>query len=390
MTAAPRIFIVAGEVSGDHQAALLAAVLRQKHPGLAISGVGGDRMRSAGVDVLLDTTRWGVIGYLEAYSRLPLFALRFWKVVRLIEHSRPDLLVLVDFPGMNRELVRHFSGRVPMVYFFPPQTYGRRGRSAERMAGARVRLLAVLPFEAESYQRAGADVVFVGHPAVDAAAAVSAPPQRLREDLGIGPGLLVGLLPGSRVQEVRSLLPPMLDAARQLHSGLGVQLVLPMASSHLRPEVQAAVAAAGLPVRLVEGRPLDVMRASDAIVMASGTASVEATCIGVPMVVLYRLSPVTWWIGSHFVVPRWVLDIGISIPSILLGRKVVPELLQGAVTGERIEAEVKPLLTDPAARSRMLRDLEEARGQLGAPGALDRAATEVLRALDSRRGGTVR
>ena len=137
----------------------MAQALGRQRPDLALLGVGGAEMAAAGVDVLVDSTRWGVIGYIETYIRLPIFAARFWALTRLIDRLRPDLLLLIDFPGMNRELVRHYSGRIPMVYFFPPHTYGRRGRSAARMAQAAVRLLAVLPFEAEAYRRAGADVV---------------------------------------------------------------------------------------------------------------------------------------------------------------------------------------------------------------------------------------
>ncbi|HKX19013.1 MAG TPA: hypothetical protein VJT33_13455, partial [bacterium] len=162
-----RVFVVAGEVSGDHQAARLIAALRRARPDLEIMGAGGGRMAASGARILVDSTAWGVIGYAEAYVRLPIFAVRYLRLVRLIERTRPDLLLLVDFPGMNRELVRRFSGRRPMVYFVPPQTYARRGRSAARMARAAVRLLTVLPFEAQAYRRAGADVVHVGHPAVD-------------------------------------------------------------------------------------------------------------------------------------------------------------------------------------------------------------------------------
>ena len=185
--AGPRVLIVAGEVSGDHQGALLARVLRQRRPDLSIAGAGGVEMGAAGVDVLVDSVRWGVIGYVEAYARLPVFALRFWGLVRLIERARPDLLVLVDFPGMNRELARHFAGRLPMVYFVPPQIYFRRGRTAARMARTAVRLLAVLPFEAEAYRSAGADVVFIGHPAVDAAPEKRAPEAHRRRREQVGP-----------------------------------------------------------------------------------------------------------------------------------------------------------------------------------------------------------
>ncbi len=173
-----------------------------------IAGTGGGEMVTAGVDVLIESLEWGVIGYVEAYARLTIFALRFWTLVRLVRRYHPDLLILVDFPGMNRELVRHFSGRVPMVYFVPPQTAFRRGASAMRMARAAVRLLAVLPFEAEAYRRAGADVAFIGHPAVDVVRAPARSSEQLRAEWGITRGLVVGLLPGSRLQEIRRLCLP--------------------------------------------------------------------------------------------------------------------------------------------------------------------------------------
>lgn len=385
-----RILIVAGEVSGDHQGADLAGALFRRRPGLEITGAGGPQMRAAGVDVLVNSTRWGVIGYAEAYVRLPVFAVRFWKLVRLVERLRPDLLMLVDFPGMNRELVRHFSRRIPMAYFFPPQTYGRRGRSAVRMARAMVRLLAVLPFEADAYARAGADVVFVGHPAVDAAARLTTSPETLRARWEVGPGPVVGLLPGSRKQEVESLLPPMLDAARRLRRAYGAEFLLPVAASHLHHGIQNAVQRAGIRVRLVEGSALEVMRASDVIVAASGTATVEAACVGVPMVVVYRLSPLTEWIARRFVATPDVGRTGFSVPNAVAGHPVVPELLQDAVNGSRICAEVERFLVDAGLRARVQADLARVRRQLGLPGVLDRAAQEVLRLLDSRSELTVR
>lgn len=385
-----RVLIVAGEVSGDHQGAHLAGALYRRRPGLEIAGAGGPQMRAAGVDVLVNSTRWGVIGYAETYVRLPVFAVRFWRLVRLVERLQPHLLVLVDFPGMNRELVRHFSRRIPMAYFFPPQTYGRRGKSAVRMSRAVVRLLAVLPFEADAYARAGADVVFVGHPAVDAAARVTTSPEALRAGWEIGPGPVVGLLPGSRRQEVDSLLPPMLDAARRLHRAYGAEFLLPVAAPYLHHGIQNAVRRAGIPVRLAEGRALEVMRASDVIVAASGTATVEAACIGVPMVVVYRLSPLTEWIARQFVTTPDLGRTGFSIPNAIAGHPVVPELVQDAVTGPRICTEVERFLFDAGLRVRAQADLAEVRHRLGPPGVLDRAAGEVVRLLDSRSELTVR
>ncbi|HLW47133.1 MAG TPA: lipid-A-disaccharide synthase [bacterium] len=379
-----RVFVVAGEVSGDHQAARLIEALRRARPDLDIVGAGGSRMAAAGARVLVDTTSWGLIGYAEAYIRLPLFALRYLRLVRLIEHTRPDLLLLVDFPGMNRELVRRFSGRRPIVYYLPPQTYGRRGRSAARMARAAVRLLAVLPFEADAYRRAGADVVYVGHPAVG----LTAPAAGRGGAAGGGTPPLVALLPGSRVQEVRALLPAMLEAARDLAVRRGARFMLPLAAPHLEAHVTAAVAASGVPVHVADGRAAETLAAADAAVVASGTAAVEAACAGVPMVIVYRLSAVTAWIARRFVVTAELDRCGFSIPNIVLGRRAVPELVQRDVSGPRIAREVEALLhPDAAARART--DLAEVCRRLGPPGAVGRAADEVLAVLDSGAKATI-
>ena len=358
----------------------MIGALRGARPDLDIMGAGGSHMAAAGARILADSTAWGVIGYAEAYVRLPVFALRYLRLVRLIERARPDLLLLVDFPGMNRELVRRFSGRVRIVYFVPPQTYARRGRSAARMAGAAVRLLAVLPFEAEAYRRAGADVVYVGHPAVDEA------PRGHAAGGAHGREPLIALLPGSRLQEIRGLLPPMLEAARGLAARRGARFVLPLASRHLEADVTAAIASSGVPVHVADGRALDTLAGADAAVLASGTAAVEAACAGVPMVVVYRVSRLTAWIARRFVINEDLDRTGFSIPNIILGRRAVPELLQDAVTGPRIAREVEALLV-PAAAARAREDLAEVRRRLGPPGAVERAAREVLAVLDTLDSG---
>jgi lipid-A-disaccharide synthase len=385
------VFVVAGEVSGDHQAARLIEMLRQARPDIEIVGAGGGRMAAAGAHVLIDTTAWGLIGYAEAYIRLPVFGLRYLRLVRLIERTRPDLLVLVDFPGMNRELVRRFSGRCPIVYYVPPQTYGRRGRSASRMARAAVRLLAVLPFEADAYRRAGADVVYVGHPAVGEQAPRTnggggiPSAHRARAD---DSGPLVALLPGSRVQEIRALLPPILDAARDLAARCGARFVLPLAARHLEADVTAAIAASGVPVHVADGRAAATLAAADAAIVASGTAAVEAACAGVPMVIVYRLSALTAWIARRFVVTTELDRCGFSIPNIVLGRRAVPELVQREVSGPRIAREVEALLR-PESAARARADLAEVCRRLGPPGAVARAAGEVLAVLDSRAKATI-
>jgi lipid-A-disaccharide synthase len=348
-------------------------------------------MAAAGAHVLIDTTAWGLIGYAEAYIRLPLFGLRYLRLVRLIERTRPDLLVLVDFPGMNRELVRRFSGRCPIVYYVPPQTYGRRGRSASRMARAAVRLLAVLPFEADAYRRAGANVVYVGHPALDEPAPRTNGGDGTPRAYGAGAdesAPLVALLPGSRVQEIRALLPAMLDAARALAARCGARFVLPLAARHLEADVTAAIAASGVPVHVADGRAPATLAAADAAIVASGTAAVEAACAGVPMVIVYRLSALTAWIARRFVVTAELDRCGFSIPNIVLGRRAVPELVQREVSGLRIAREVETLLR-PESAARARADLAEVCQRLGPPGAVARAAGEVLAMLDSGAKATI-
>jgi lipid-A-disaccharide synthase len=180
----------------------------------------------------------------------------------------------------------------------------------------------------------------------------------------------------------------MVAAAREMRAARAIHCLLPVASPFLRVEVQRA--AAGAPVRLIEGRALDVMRVADVIVVASGTASVEAACVGVPMVVVYRVSRLTHWIGRRFVVTPDLYRVGFSLPNIVMDRRVVPELLNAEVSGPRIRAEVERLLTDSTARSRMCDDLAEVGRRLGSPGVLDRAAEETLRVLDSPRQVTLR
>lgn len=270
-----------------------------------------------------------------------------------------------------------------MVYFIPPQTIFRRGASAARMAKAAVRLLAVLPFEAETYRRAGANVAFIGHPAVDAVRAPGPSAQQLRAEWGIAGGVVAGLLPGSRLQEIRRLLPPMLDAAGEMRASRSVSWVLPVASPFLQSPVERAVSRSRAAVRVIRGRALDVMRAADVVVLASGTASVEAACAGVPMVVVYRLSRFTDWIARRFVVTPEFYRIGFSIPNIVLERRAVPDLLNEEASGARIRAEVERLLDDAAARTRMREDLAEVERRLGPPGVMERAADETLRMLDS-------
>jgi lipid-A-disaccharide synthase len=368
-----RIFFIAGEVSGDMHGAALARELRRLDPLVHLEGVGGGRMREAGVALLADSTDWGLMGWVDAARQLRVFARRLGTVLERVRASPPDVLVPIDFSGFNLAVLRRLRGRVPAVYYVPPMVSVRRGRRAARIATLGARLLPIFPFEAEAYRRAGADAVFVGHPAVEWAQEGESP-ARVRARLDITPGApVLGILPGSRRQEIASLLGPMLGAVRAARAAVpGLTVLLALAAPAFRPQVDAELAAAGGSVTVLEGAR-DVMRASTVVLTASGTATVEAMVLGLPMVVTYRAGRLNWWMAHLAVSAKWV-----AIPNIMAGTDVVPELLQDRATAGTLGAAVVALLRDAPAREAVRRRLLDLATGLGPPGAHRRAALEVL------------
>ncbi len=373
-----RIFLLAGEVSGDLHGADLARELHALDPTVRLEGIGGARMGAAGVRLVGDSSTWGVIGWVDAVRQAGTFWRRLNEIHARLVADPPHVLVLIDFSGFNLTLLRRLRGRIRAVYYVPPMVMVRRGRRAARVAALGARLLAIFPFEADSYRRAGGDVVFVGHPAVDLRDVVE-PPDRVRARLGIpASSPVLGLLPGSRQRELDCLLEPELDAARRVRAACpDLCVLLAVASPIFRDRIEAAVTSSGVPVTIVDGAR-DVMATSTVLLMASGTATVEAMVLGVPMVVTYRSSWVNWWIAHLAVTTRWA-----SIPNIMAGEPVVPELLQGRATAADMSAALLALFRDPSARAAMRGRLEHLAAALGPPGAVRRAAVEVLTALGS-------
>lgn len=375
---APSLFLVAGEVSGDIYGADLAAALRRLRPDLDLVGAGGPRMAAAGVRCLLDSSEWGLIGWLEALPHLPAFLVRLAAVARAIASIRPRAVVLIDFPGFNLVLARRVGRRFPLAYYLPPMVSTRRWDRAGRIARLPVRLLAVFPFEADAYRAAGADVAFIGHPALDRVRA-SGGPVEIRRRWGLEPSsAVVTLLPGSRHQELRRHLPVMVEALGMVRAHHpGVQALLPVASEQYRRMIERRTSGSSVPIRLVPGggqEAYDALAASDFAVVASGTATLEAMCLGVPMVVVLRLSRSAWWIARRVGRAK-----SAALPSLLAGRMVVPELLQDAYTSARLAEVVIEWLSDHTRRMHLRNELLGLRARLGDPGAVDRAAHEILR-----------
>lgn len=371
---------MAGEVSGDIQAAALVRELLHRDPSVSVVGVGGPHMAAAGVSLLLESSTWGVIGYVDPLLHLRSYLRRLSRVAQEIRRVRPDVLVLVDFPAFNLRVAARLRSAVPIVYYFPPMVSVRRGDRASRIAPLGMRLLANLRREEDAYRAAGADVVFIGHPVVDLARA-HRDPRAARAHFGVPEDArVVGLLPGSRVPEVRAHLPVMLTTAALLHRNApGVQFLLPVPTEGFRALVDDPIAKSGLPIRVVS-EVYDAMACAEVLVTATGTATLEGAVLGVPMVAIYRLPWVSWFIINRIVTIRHA-----ALPNILAGREIVPELLQDRMTPAAIADQVQRFLNDFRERDRARAALLAVAAELGPPGAVGRAVEEVLTVLQRAR-----
>jgi lipid-A-disaccharide synthase len=373
------IMVVAGEASGDLHGATLCGALRALAPGRPLLGMGGARMAAAGLERLADVTGAAVIGGTEALGPIPTL-LRAWRRLRAaLQGARPPAaLVLIDFPEFNLRLARvaRRAGS-PVVYFIPPQVWAWRPWRVRAVARLTSLVLAVFPFEVALYRQAGARVAFVGHPVLDAL--VSAPTRpEARRRLGLEPGCtVVGLLPGSRAQEIESTLPVLHAAATRIAAAHPATRFLLAAVEGGRPDPGHILRDAVPPVQVVRGDPYAVMRAADLLLVNSGTATLEAALLGTPMVVCYRLSRLSEaWIRLLVRVP-WI-----SLANITLGRAVVPELYQRAFTPERVAAAALALLDSPPALTAQREAFRELAGALGEPGVGLRAARHVVSIAD--------
>jgi len=377
------IAVSAGEASGDLHGATLCRALVELHPGVHLWGMGGPRMAAAGLEVVSDPTDHAVVGINEALGRVPRLYGAYRALVARLRDERPRALVIIDFPDFNLRLARQARrAGIPVVYFIPPQIWAWRGGRIRQIARRVRRVLAVLPFERPLYERANVPVEFVGHPLLDVVP-LDLTRDEARRRLGLDPGAtVVGLLPGSRREEVSRLLPSMLTAARRLYSAGAVhRVVLGLAPTVDRAAVDAIVHRAeddGAPrVRLLAEQTYAVMAAADLLLIASGTATLEAALLGTPMVVCYRVSRVTEAVVRLLARVEWC-----SLPNLVAGRAIIPEILQDDLTPQRLATEALKLLDDPVAVTAQRAAFKEIRAKLGEPGVGRRAARAVLEVAD--------
>lgn len=370
-----KIMLSAGETSGDLHGAALARELRALDPSIALIGFGGAEMAAAGVTLRQNYTDYNVMGISAVLLNLRRIFALLDDLTHLMEEERPDVLVIIDYPDFNWRLAARAKERgIPDFSYIPPSAWAWRKGRAKSCAALADEIVAIFPHELPPYEAAGANISFVGNPLIDTVRA-EMEPEEARRHFGIEENdVPILLMPGSRREEIERLLPPMLGAAEILQTrDPARRFFLPVAGGVDEQRIEEHLAASPVEVTLTHDARYALMKAARAAIAASGTVVMETAVMGLPAVVLYRMSALSYFVGRLLVdVPRF------SLPNILLGETFETELLQGAVQPERIAAAMEPIIADGEARSYVTERLARAVEMLGEPHAARRVAEKII------------
>ena len=376
--------IVAGEASGDQHAARLARRLYRRAPGLELIGMGGNAMRAAGVRILVDSTELAVVGVVEVLRHYPRLRTALRRLQEALRTHRPGLLVLVDYPDFNLRLARAAKALgIPVLYYVSPQVWAWRKGRVHSIARLVDHMAVLFPFEVDLYRQAGLPVTFTGHPLAETVQP-TAPRQATLERWGLDPGRrTVALLPGSRHSEIRRLLEPALQTAeRLLERDPSLQFILPVAPGLDARLLTPWLDRHALPLALAVDDTVNAVAAADAALTASGTATLVVGLLGTPLVVYYKVAPLTYLLGRLLV--RGVRHIGMV--NVLAGREIAPEFIQHQARPRRLAAALWGLLAEPDRARRMRSELAALRQQLQRPAQNPDVEEIALRLLNRRPG----
>ncbi len=373
--------ISAGEASGDLHAAHLIRSMRDKHPSLFFCGIGGAAMREAGAKIMVDADQLSVVGITEVIARLPAILNGMAAAKKILLSRLPDILILIDFPDFNLRLaaVAKKAG-IPVFYYITPQVWAWRRRRVYTIKRLVDRAAVILPFEEDFFRQHGVPVSFVGHPLLDSGYDQLPPPaeQSLQTDRPV-----VGFLPGSRTREIRKLLPVMLEAALAVSKQQQTVRFLVSRAPSVATDVFNRIAeqfSGRVVFEVVTDRVETILQQATLVVAASGTVALEAALTATPMIVVYRMSALSYWLGRLLIRLQHV-----SLVNLIAQKTVVPELLQKEATAESIAARVLDLLNDRNRLRQIRAELLEVRGKLGGSGASERAAGIALKMLSIER-----
>jgi lipid-A-disaccharide synthase len=373
------VMLIAGEASGDLHGANVVKALKKK-TGLKFIGIGSKALRKEGVRIVMDSHELSVVGITEVFSKLPHILKGIRTAKKAISQFRPDLLILVDFPDFNL-FIAGIAKRmgIPILYYISPQVWAWRSGRVKKIRRLVDHMAVILPFEADFYRKHGVSATFVGHPLLDTVRPLS---QAIFEKNISGPPVL-GLLPGSRDKEIFNHLPVMLDAASRLKVHFPDLKVLVSIASFLdRRFVEEIIEKyqGSLKVELVEGGAANTFNQSTVLVAVSGTVTLEAALAGIPMVIVYRVSPLSYRLGKALIRVKYI-----SLVNLIARRELLPELIQEKATSENIFLAVKNMLDNPGQLALLNKQLQWMRNAFGGPGASDRVADIALDMIKSKK-----
>jgi lipid-A-disaccharide synthase len=378
ITPGKKILMIAGEASGDLHGSHLVKELLSLDPRLQFYGVGGEKMKNEGVELIADSKEMAVVGITEVLLKLKSICRIYRKLKNSLAAHSPSLVILIDYPDFNLRFAREAKKKnIPIVYYISPQVWAWRKGRIKKIGRLIKKMIVIFPFEKKIYEEAKIDVDFVGHPLLD-----SIRPRFSREEafqkFSLTSGVTtIGLLPGSRINEVRRLLPPMIEAVPLISKQINpVQFIVPVAPGLDVGDVQNLLGSKRENIRVVENNIYDVMRISDVVIVASGTATIEAAIMGAPMIVVYRVSPLTYLLGKMLIKVK-----NIGMVNIIAGKTVVPELIQKDVTPKKITSAVVRMLENPSKQEEIKKELSSLKETIGKPGASFRAAQIIISLL---------
>jgi lipid-A-disaccharide synthase len=380
---ARKIFIIACEPSGDLHGAHLIDQLKKQEPDIEFVGLGGPRMAESGARLLYDMTTISALGLGDVIRQYFKYRKIFYNALDEVDRVKPDVLILIDSPAFNLRFAKKIKKRFPVIYYISPQIWAWGGRRIHTIKKTISKMIVILPFETEIFEKAGVPCEFTGHPLLDYTHA-STERATLRKHFEIKDSVrAIGLLPGSRAKEVQRILPAMLESAAIMQKTIPNSSYFVTSSPNVSPAIYDSILQdyPNLAIRRCDKNIHDLVTALDFALIASGTATLEAALLGTPFFLMYKASWTTYVLGKRLIRVKFL-----GLVNLLAGKRVVPEFIQNDIHAETIAHEAKVLLENPELYSEMKKEFSEIRGKLGEKGASVRAARAVLSYLDNEVG----
>ncbi len=380
MTSARRVMIVAGEASGDIYGADLVQKALALDPGLHFFGIGGVRMRQEGVTILVDSAQIAVMGIVEVFRHLGVISSAFFTLKRILQDDPPELLILIDYPGFNLRLAKAArKAGVKVLYYISPKVWAWKSGRVKALAACVTQMAVIFPFEVPLYEKVGLPVSFVGHPMLDLVN-VNMSRQEAALSFTLDPRKkIIGLFPGSRKSEIERILPTILASAVLLRQQFpDLQFVLPLASTLSENDIQPRIVASGVAITITRDRIHDLIRACDAVISVSGTVTLEIALIGTPMVIIYKLAPLTYMVAK-----RLVKIEHIGLCNIVARKTVVKELIQEEASPENISVEIEKIIGNELYANEIRHNLSTVRSLLKCGGASENVARLAISTMES-------